>query len=233
MASILLVDDDPDILRIAGKLLSSQNHFVFAADDAIQALEYLNSKHVDLVISDANMPQYSGYDLIQTMKNHEEWKVIPIALLTARREKKDIEQAIRLGVVDYIVKPIDPHLFVQKIKALLKNHCHHTSLEIELAEANIDTLARMTFRNQILSISELGIDMLSPIEIPKGQRVFIDSHIFAEIGITPPAMVVQHCKKDPNDETQFRIKVQFFGSSDNILSKIRSWLVKRKKAKVS
>ena len=70
MARILVVDDDTDILKMAEKILVSAGHTVFTAEDALRAIEWLNNITFDLLLSDANMPHYTGFDLINTIKKH-------------------------------------------------------------------------------------------------------------------------------------------------------------------
>src|SRR5210317_1448319 len=108
MARILVVDDDPDILRLADRVLSMGGHIVFRAQDAVRAMDLLNSSMFDLLISDANMPHFSGFDLVRHVRNNKRFNNMAIAMLTGLRERKDIERAVRAGVDDYIVKPIDP-----------------------------------------------------------------------------------------------------------------------------
>ena len=69
MAKILLVDDDPEILKVAEKVLAHANYQTETASDALIALDALNSSRFDALITDANMPRYSGFQLIQTVRN--------------------------------------------------------------------------------------------------------------------------------------------------------------------
>src|SRR5690606_17833750 len=134
MATILLVDDDHDILTFGKKVLASVGYNVMTAPDVVTAVNILNQQEFDLIISDANMPVHSGFDLLKTLKSEKRFQNIPIALLTARRGREDIEQAIRLGVDDYIVKPIDASLLIKKVEGLFKKMPPAENPSFELQE---------------------------------------------------------------------------------------------------
>jgi len=122
MARILLVDDDRDIRELGRALLTTSGHDVAVADGVLATLQILQQSPIDLLIADVNMPQHSGFDLVRTIKGDGRWPNLIIAMLTGRRERKDIETALALGVNDYIVKPLNPHLFLKKVEDLLERH---------------------------------------------------------------------------------------------------------------
>ena len=70
MARILVVDDDADILKLAEQILTAAGHTVIVAEDALRALDWLGQMSFDLLLSDANMPLYSGFDLINTVREN-------------------------------------------------------------------------------------------------------------------------------------------------------------------
>jgi DNA-binding response OmpR family regulator len=227
MANLLLVDDDNDILKLGSHVLSAAGHFVFTAADAEQALDHLNAKKIDLIISDANMPRHSGFELLQTIKKSNEFKAIPVAFLTGRKEKKDIELAVKLGVVDYIVKPLDPFLLIQKVNQILASQ-DFESVNVEFAKAKISAAAKLTFEIELLNISEVGLEFKSTEKMSVGLKVSLDTSIFIEIGINKPMMKVLSCIESRKDH-QYHVKVQFIGVAEGELSKIRAWIFKHSK----
>ena len=137
MVRILLVDDDPNILRLGEKILSHANYEVHVAESALGAMDILNSNRIfDALISDANMPEYSGFDLIKTIKKDRRFDNLAVAMLTGLREKKDIEKAIHAGVDDYIVKPLDPLLFLKKVENLFSKKPPEERPEVRFSEAS-------------------------------------------------------------------------------------------------
>ena len=190
MAKILLVDDDHDILRIGDKLLSMAGHEVLVASDAIQAMEHLNTSHFDAIISDARMPRFSGFQLIQTLKNDDRYDHMAVAMLTSLRERRDIEKAIRSGVDDYIVKPIDPALFLKKVEELFKKKPPKEIMEWQLPASNRFVRANAVVDVDLKVISELGVVALISSPLKPGTLFKINSEVFGKIGIEPPFLRV-------------------------------------------
>lgn len=222
MATILLVDDDQDILNFGKRILTSQGYNVLIAHDATEACSLLNKNHLDMVISDANMPKHSGFDLVKVLRNDPRFHTTPIALLTARRERQDIEAAIKLGVDDYIVKPIDPMLLLKKVEALFEKRPPQESASFSLQEIEVQYEAKIQAEAQILSISEVGIVIETPHTLQEGQSVNIDSTLFDHIRIKQPVLKVLSSEQRPGKKWRSRLLI--VGADDNILQKIRGWI---------
>src|SRR5690606_1417880 len=123
MKRVLIVDDDPHILTFARHLLSEQGIHVETCDSVVLALDKLKENpNFDLVLCDAKMPRLSGYDLILTLKKDKRYWRIPVAMLSGKKEKEDIRQAIEMGVEDYIIKPIQPEEFLRRVSEILDRH---------------------------------------------------------------------------------------------------------------
>lgn len=119
MAKILVIDDQESILKTAEALLKRAGHEVFTAADGYIALEKLAIFEFDLIITDANMPGISGFDLVKSLRLGEKTRHTPIVMLTSRQERRDVEKAIQVKVDDYVIKPIDPPVLLGKVSALL------------------------------------------------------------------------------------------------------------------
>lgn len=121
MAKILLVDDDPLLIRMYQKKLENDGYDVQTADDGDVALEHVKSFHPDLILLDIMMPKVTGYDVLKTLKSQAETKNIPVILLTnVGSSEQDVERGMELGAVAYIVKAENrPSAIVSKIKEIL------------------------------------------------------------------------------------------------------------------
>ena len=222
MSRILVVDDDPDVLRVVDKVLRLSQHEVFTAVDAIKAMDLLNASKYDLLITDANMPQFSGFELVRTVKNNKRFDRMAIAMLTGLREKKDIEKAIRAGVDDYIIKPIDPMLLLEKVDGLFKKKPPIERLAYDLPQGSTYAIAQISTPAKLVQINELGLILHSNVEIAEGTAINVVSDFFRKLEIkTPPPMKVVYCRKL---EKEYEIRVAFAGVTDAFYQRVRVWI---------
>lgn len=222
MARILVVDDDPDILKMAEAVLGSAGHTVFVAEDAMRAIDWLNHIDFDLLLSDANMPHYSGFDLVATIRKDIKFKDLAIAMLTGLRERKDVERAVQMGVDDYIVKPLDPMLLIQKVSSLFEKKPPQQYPEISLVA---NGLAEGTLKRPITveTVSELGIKILSELPLRPGMTIDVIADFFTTLDVQPPPMKVLNVEVD-KATGHYRAQLIFLGAREAFLQKIRRWL---------
>ncbi|MCB0390236.1 MAG: response regulator [Bdellovibrionales bacterium] len=233
MAKILIVDDDTDILKFTDALLTQAEHEVKTATDPIMAMDFLNNRQFDLIITDANMPHYTGFELVKTIRSDIRYKNVGIAMLTGMREKLSIEKAIKVGVDDYIVKPIDPLIFLRKIDNLLQKRPPQKKQELAFSSISAQTEAKLKLETQLISVSEDGLKIRTQFSLPLGCLMTIESSLFHLIDIETPPLKVLSCEKFEN-ETQ--ITLGFVGLSEHEIEKVRSWVYKelsKRKHKVS
>lgn len=222
MGRILVVDDDPDILVLAEQVLGAAGHTVFVAEDAIRAMDWLNQIDFDLLLSDANMPHYSGFDLIGTLRNDTRYKNMSVAMLTGLRERKDVERAVKMGVDDYIVKPIDPLILVQKINSLFEKRPAQTYPEISLSGTNMSK-GGILHSVTVEAVSELGARVVCKMPLQIGQVIDLQCEFFRALEVEAPPMKVLNIHLDPATGEQ-RVQLIFLGAGEAFLQKIRRWL---------
>jgi len=117
---VLIVEDNDDLLNFMKSILS--NDFkVYTAVDGVKAWEFISKHTPDLVVSDIMMPNMDGFELCRLMKSTYETSHIPIVLLTALSEKTDQLNGLGLGADDYLTKPFDMNLLIQRIKSIIRN----------------------------------------------------------------------------------------------------------------
>ncbi|MFZ0446711.1 MAG: response regulator transcription factor [Bacillus sp. (in: firmicutes)] len=119
MTSILIVDDDSNILNLVNIHLSEQGYKVFQAKDGIEALKLLQKESFHLAVVDVMMPFLDGYELTKEIRKKYD---IPVILLTAKDQIEDKEQGFQAGTDDYLVKPFEPKELSFRIKALLRRY---------------------------------------------------------------------------------------------------------------
>ncbi|MEE4241607.1 MAG: sigma-54 dependent transcriptional regulator [Desulfopila sp.] len=118
--TILVVDDDPNILEVLQARLSAAGFKVIAAGDGPTALKILAGTKVDLMISDMKMPEMSGMDLFWEVRLKNQF--LPVIFLTAYGTIPDAVMAVKAGAVDYISKPFDGKTLVAKINDFLSRY---------------------------------------------------------------------------------------------------------------
>lgn len=102
---ILVVDDSPSVRRVVGNMLKQHGWEVQMARDGVEALEMISSVTPAAVLLDVEMPRMDGYELIATVRSQEQYRTLPLVMLTSRAATKHQQRAMQLGASAYLVKP--------------------------------------------------------------------------------------------------------------------------------
>jgi two-component system KDP operon response regulator KdpE len=124
-ATVLIVDDDPQIRRVLLTILTSQGYSVIEAKSGDEALEKIRTERPDLILLDVNMPGRSG---IETCREIREAGDIPVIILTVRNAERDKVQALDAGANDYVVKPFGAEELLARVRATLRRSVPTNSL---------------------------------------------------------------------------------------------------------
>lgn len=117
----LIVDDFSTMRRIVRNLLKEIGHSnADEAEDGAIALNKLRNSKFDFVVSDINMPNMNGFDLLQNIKTDDKLKHIPVLMVTAEARKEDIILAAQRGAAGYIVKPFTKAILEEKMANIFK-----------------------------------------------------------------------------------------------------------------
>ncbi|MDO8535681.1 MAG: response regulator [Candidatus Omnitrophota bacterium] len=116
---ILIVDDEPDIIKMLQIRLESANYNIVTAQDGQEALNRIKEDTPDLLVLDIMMPKINGYTLFKMLREDLKYKNIPIIILTASVEIEDLRKCIKEGVEAYLRKPYKPEILLGLIKGLL------------------------------------------------------------------------------------------------------------------
>lgn len=117
---VLIVEDNDDLRNFICSALSAEFN-VYTAEDGVKAWKTINKSIPDIVVSDVMMPGMDGFELCRLMKSTFETSHVPIILLTALSEKAEQLHGLGLGADDYLTKPFDMNLLVQRIKTIIHN----------------------------------------------------------------------------------------------------------------
>lgn len=118
--TILLVDDEPDILEIVGYNLSQEGYKIITASNGKEAVSTAKKETPQLIIMDVMMPEMDGIEACEKIRQVPELQNTIITFLTARSEDYSQMAGFDAGADDYISKPIKPRILVSKVKALLR-----------------------------------------------------------------------------------------------------------------
>jgi DNA-binding response OmpR family regulator len=119
MSTILVADDDQDILDLVVFKLTAAGHELIRATDGATALTEARRAVPDVVVLDVAMPGMSGLDVCRELRADAVTNAIPVILLTARGQESDVEAGLTVGADDYIVKPFSPRELQSRVSALL------------------------------------------------------------------------------------------------------------------
>ncbi len=116
---IILAEDEPQIARLIEFKLRKEGYSVTWKENGEEALKAINEDKPDLIILDIMMPVMGGYEVLRRVKEDENLKSVPVIMLTARGQEKDVVKGIDLGAEDYITKPFHPAELLARVKRIL------------------------------------------------------------------------------------------------------------------
>lgn len=155
---LLLVDDQPINIRVLQQIFSNQ-YSCFAATGGVQALEFCRRTPPDLVLLDIVMPDLDGYEVCKALKADIATRDIPIIFITAHTDALEETQALEMGAVDFISKPVNPAVVRARVKTQLTLKCQS------------DLLRQMAFRDGLTSaFNRRYFDQQLSIEFTRAAR---------------------------------------------------------------
>ena len=159
--TILVVDDEKNIVQLARLYLNNEGFRVEAAYDGAQALEKAKSLRPDLIVLDIMMPEVDGLSVCKELRKTSN---VPIIILTARSDDVDRIVGLELGADDYVTKPFNPRELVARVKAVLRR----ASLEapsqavLEADGLRLDTASReVTVEGKLITLRAKEFDLLA------------------------------------------------------------------------
>ena len=117
---ILVVDDEPNILKLISFILKSNGYEAIEANSGSECLEKLKKERPDLIILDVMMPGMDGFEVARKISSNPEISGIPILMLSSRAQFEDKMRGIESGATDYVTKPFNKEDLIQKVKECLE-----------------------------------------------------------------------------------------------------------------
>lgn len=117
--TILVVDDEPDVLRMLQVVLGKRGHTILSASSGKEGLMTAHGERPDLILLDIMMEGMDGWEVLKLLKLEEETREIPVVILSARVEPKDKIRGLQEGAVDYVTKPFSVKDVLETIDLIL------------------------------------------------------------------------------------------------------------------
>lgn len=173
---ILIVEDDQDLCVYLEDFLQDQGFRTQFLTKGSKTLEHLNKNWADLVLLDLQLPDVRGESLCRQIK--ETYPEIPLIILTAKDQTKDVVKGFTLGADDYITKPFDSEELLARIKSKLKTN----NSKLSLADLSMDTKTKTVKRgNEIIDLTKTEFNLLNYFLSNKKQvlsREMILTHVW-------------------------------------------------------
>ena len=169
-ASVLIVDDEPQIRRVLRTTLTSHGYTVMEARTGDEALDLIRSEHVDLILLDLNMPGRSGLETCREIRASGD---VPIIMLTVRNTERDKVQALDAGADDYVTKPFGSEELMARIRAALRRTVPAESLPSFVShDLTIDFDKRsVTLKGQNVRLTPKEFDLLRYLVSNQGRAL--------------------------------------------------------------
>ncbi len=181
--TILLVDDEPDILEIVGYNLSAEGYHVLTAENGVEAIKMAKKKKPQLIILDVMMPEMDGIEACEQIRKIPDLSETIITFLTARGEDYSQMAGFDAGADDYITKPIKPKVLVSKVKSLLRRFKEYeeTSTTVTIGDLIINREEYKIIKNEEeIILPRKEFELLSLLTSKPG-RVFTREEILDRV----------------------------------------------------
>lgn len=169
-ATILVVDDEPQIRRVLRATLCSAGYTLIEANNGHEALELYFREHPDLILLDVNIPGLTGLEVCRKIRV---WFAGPIIMLTVRDAVRDRIEGLDSGANDYVVKPFAMEELLARIRAALRDsRLEKTASRIEVPELTVDFDARLvTVRSARIHLTPKEFDVLRVLMMEPGKVI--------------------------------------------------------------
>jgi two-component system OmpR family response regulator len=178
---ILVVEDEPRLLRNLAKALREEGYAVDTAEEGTDGLFKARSYDFDAIVLDVMIPGLDGWQLLERLRRE---KTTPVLMLTARDAHKDRVRGLDTGADDYLVKPFDLPELLARLRALIRRSAGRARPAIELGDVRLDTAGRsVTRRGEPVPLTAREYSILEYLAMHRGEvvsRTTLYEHLFDE-----------------------------------------------------
>jgi DNA-binding response OmpR family regulator len=170
-SSLLLVEDEISLRDSFSKLLSLYVDKIYHASDGEEAYKIYSSMQPNIIITDVKMPKLNGIDLIKKIR--KENQSIPIVITSAYTDSKFLLEAIKLSLVEYVVKPMKESQLNRVLSSIAKNLLENSNIIIKIDEENIYNYnnKQLLFKEKKIDLTHKEVDFIELLLTHKGELV--------------------------------------------------------------
>jgi two-component system chemotaxis response regulator CheY len=218
LKTILIIDDNEEVRNIIQKVLESAGYSVLSAGNIQDALELANEHIPHLIILDLVMPEKGGFEFLEIKKQLTKLAHIPVLVASVLKNKESIYRAVKLGTNDYLIKPIDARILIQKVRKAFREKA---PLFVSYPK-NAMPVTQAHVNSKILLANETGFFIESPIKLAASANVNIQSDLLKKFACT--TCVFQRTQNDVKmvNSSTYVNEVSIVGLSSTIMDRIHN-----------
>jgi len=218
MRNILILEDNESDSTIMKFFVTKLGYIPYCHKDPYEAIEQLDKIVIHLVLLDWHLPRMSGIDFLRRIKKSEQYKDIPVIMTSGRNELKDVKLALFEGALDYIIKPVDPLIFQNKIEKVFTGSDAWKLMQIPKTQE--DVAGSVPLHVELTGISEVGLEFNGPQGLNKGENYDIEFSVLKKLDIPNVPIRIIDTKTDSTSKVQ-KYLGSFIGLKEGDLKKIR------------
>jgi two-component system OmpR family response regulator len=178
---ILIVEDEPDLLKSLAQALREEGYAVDTAGNGEDGLLNAQSNEYDAIVLDVMLPRMDGWEVLSRLRRQ---KRTPVLMLTARDQPRDRVRGLDTGADDYVVKPFDLSELFARLRALIRRSAHEARSQMEIGDVLIDTAARVVSRaGEAIQLTAREYALVEYLALHRNQvvtRTELYEHLFDE-----------------------------------------------------
>jgi DNA-binding NtrC family response regulator len=216
---VLIVDDDLEIRFFLRKILENLGMSVSEAESVPVALEKYNERSPHLVITDLDMQPESGYSLLQHLKSITGELPVPVIVLSGKDDKNSIQQAMNLGVCEFISKPLNSAKFIQKVRKTIRGE------ELARYELPKPACVSITVPGRIVAASEIGFRITAAIRLDPQTNVQVKSDYLSELAVQDLPLKSGPVLAKTVPSGRYNIEIRLAGVTREISARTRKLMI--------
>lgn len=180
--TILIADDEPDILEILNFNLASEGYQVIKAANGNEAVDLAKKHKPDLIILDVMMPAKTGFEVCKILRSNNEFENTIIIFLTALNDESTEIKGLETGGDDYITKPISPRVLISRVNALFRRIIKETGSVLQIGDLSIDRERYVVInsKNEEIILARKEFELMALLA-SKPAKVFLRNEILDKV----------------------------------------------------